>query len=69
MNLYDTDQRIQSNSLQYDCLNYHIRHETLAYQELSDVVDEVIPYCFRPANDFHESFEAFDQSTFSKVKF
>jgi hypothetical protein len=29
----------------------------LAYQDLSDVVDEVIPYCFRPENNLDESFE------------
>jgi hypothetical protein len=46
LNLYDTDQRFQSNPLQFDCLNYRIRRETLAYQDLSDVIDEVIPYYF-----------------------
>ncbi|CAF0733814.1 unnamed protein product [Adineta steineri] len=38
------------NSLQYDCLNYHIYYEKPSAQELLDVIDEVIPYCFRPEN-------------------
>ena len=37
--------------LQYDCIYYRIRYEKLAYQELSNVIDETIPYCFRPANE------------------
>ncbi|CAF3802137.1 unnamed protein product [Rotaria sordida] len=46
------------NSLQYDCLNYYyIYHKEVAYQGLLDMIDEVIPYCFRPANNFNESFE------------
>jgi hypothetical protein len=69
LNLYDTDQRFQSNPLQFDCLNYRIRRETLAYQDLSDVVDEVIPYCFRPATDFHEPFEAFNDTSSQKLSF
>ncbi|CAF0733758.1 unnamed protein product [Adineta steineri] len=45
------------NSLQYDCLNYHIYYEKPAYQELLDAVDEVIPYCFRPKNYHERLFE------------
>ncbi|CAF3621690.1 unnamed protein product [Adineta steineri] len=36
---------------QYDCLYYHLHHEKLAYQGLSNVIDDLIPYCFRPLND------------------
>jgi len=42
LNLYDRDR-----SLDFDCLYYHIENEKLAYQQLSNVVDELIPYCFR----------------------
>ncbi|CAF4223155.1 unnamed protein product, partial [Adineta steineri] len=45
------------NSLQYDCLNYHIYYEKPAYQELLDAVDEIIPYCFRPENYHDRLFE------------
>jgi hypothetical protein len=58
LNLYNTDQTFKSNSLEYNCLDYHVYHEKLVYQELSHVTDEVIPYCFRPADNFDESFEA-----------
>ena len=68
-NLYDTDQRFQSGALQFDCLNYYVRRETLAYQELSDIVDEVIPYCFRSTSDFNALFEHFDASSHAKLSF
>ncbi|CAF1353214.1 unnamed protein product [Adineta steineri] len=45
------------NSLQYDCLNYHIYYEKPAHQELLDVIDEVIPYCFRPEKYHARLFE------------
>jgi len=59
LNLYDTDQTLKSNSFQFDCLNYQIYHEKLAYQGSSNVIDEVIPYCFHSTNNFDESLEAF----------
>jgi hypothetical protein len=69
LNLYNTDRRFQSNPLQFDCFNYRIRRETLAYQDSSDVVDELIPYCIRPTTDFYESFEAFDIPSSQKLNF
>ncbi len=58
LNLYNTDRTLKSNSLQFDCLNYHVYRETgFAYQELSDMIDEVIPYCFRPENNFDQPSE------------
>ena len=69
LNLYDTDPRFKSNSLQFDCLDYHTRNEILVYQELSDVVDEVIPYCFRPVNNSDEPFEAFVDSRSQNLSF
>jgi hypothetical protein len=59
LNLYDTDQTLKSNSFQFNCLNYHIYRGTLAYQGSSNVIDEVIPYCFHSTNNFDESLEAF----------
>jgi hypothetical protein len=69
LNLYNTNQTFKSNSLQFDCLNYHVYREKLAYQELSDIVDEVIPYCIRPTNNFDEPFEAFVDPLSQKFSF
>ena len=68
-NLYDTYQRFESNALQFDCLNYRIRRETLAYQLLSDVVEELIPFCFRPGTSFRESLNDFDNSFSQQLSF
>ena len=46
-NLYDTDSSFKTNLLQSDCLNYYAYHEKIVYQELSDLVEEKIPYCVR----------------------
>ena len=51
LNLYNTDRTINKTLLEYDCLYYRVRNEKLAYQELSNVIDETIPYCFRPINE------------------
>jgi hypothetical protein len=66
--LYNTDQTLKSNSFDYDCLNYHVYREKLAYQKW-DLVDEVIPYCFRPANNFDELLEAFVDPLLQKLSF
>ncbi|CAM4828686.1 unnamed protein product [Rotaria magnacalcarata] len=51
LNLYSTDRTMDDTSLQYDCLFYRVRHEKLAFQELSNIIDNTIPYCFRPDNE------------------
>ncbi|CAF2835066.1 unnamed protein product [Rotaria sp. Silwood2] len=48
--LHDTNELLNGNILQFDCLFYPVTKEKLAYQELSNVIDELIPYCFRPIN-------------------
>jgi len=58
--LYNTDRIFLNNPLYFDCLNYYKYREVQAYQELSDVVDELIPYCIRPANDSND--ELFDSN-------
>ena len=68
-NLYDTDRRFQRDYLQFDCLNYYVPRETRAYQQLSDVVDEVIPYCFRPADESRETDEFLNESLHQKLTF
>ena len=68
-NLDKTSRKVQSNLLQFDCLNYHVRRKTRAYQDSFDVVDEVIPYCFRPANDSNQSLEPFDKTLHRRVFF
>jgi len=50
LNLYNTDRRMNDTLLEFDCLYYRQRNEKLAYQELSNVIDNTIPYCFRPLN-------------------
>jgi hypothetical protein len=67
--LYNTDQTFKINSFGYDCLNYHVYREKLAYQQLSDVVDEVISYCFPPTDDFDQSFEVFVDPLEQKLSF
>ena len=68
-NLYDTGRKVPTGHLQFDCLNYYIRRETWAYQHLPDVVDEVIPYCFRPTNDSRERYDAFDESRHQNLSY
>ncbi|CAM2709396.1 unnamed protein product [Rotaria socialis] len=48
--LYDTDVIVDENILESNCLYYRINTEKLAYQELSNIIDEMIPYCLRPMN-------------------
>ncbi|CAF2441824.1 unnamed protein product [Rotaria sp. Silwood2] len=77
LNLYNTDRSMNDNSLQFDCLYYRVRYEKLAYQELSNVIDNIIPYCFRPINqselltsDFentHSRTFTFDELRFNNV--
>ncbi len=69
LNLFNTNQTITSNSLQYHCLNYHIYREKPAYQELRDVIDEVIPYCFRPENNFDETVKTSINPLSQKLSF
>ena len=61
-NIYDSDRRFQSDYLKFDCLNYYVRRQTRTCRKLSDTVDKVIPYCFRPACDSRESYEVFNES-------
>ncbi|UJR16672.1 hypothetical protein I4U23_003572 [Adineta vaga] len=35
------------NPLQFDCLYYYKEYRTMIYQELANVIDELIPYCLR----------------------
>ncbi|CAF1574480.1 unnamed protein product, partial [Adineta steineri] len=69
LNLYHTNEAINSNSLQYHCLNYHVHREKPAYSKLLDMVDEVIPYCFRPVNYFEESSETSVHPLSQKLSF
>ena len=69
LNLYDTDRRFRRNLLQFDCVDYRVQRETKAYQDLSDIVVEVIPFCFRPADNFSESFEVLDGLPYKKLSF
>ena len=68
-NLYDIDKRFQSNAFQFDCLNYQIRRETVAHELLSDAVEELMPFCFRPESNLHESLNDFDDSFSEQLSF
>ena len=46
----------EDNILEFDCLHYRVGKEKLAYQELSNVINEAIPYCFRPINISEDLF-------------
>ena len=48
--LYETTEMIKNKTFQFDCLYYRVSHEKLAYQELSNIISDTIPYCFRPLN-------------------
>jgi hypothetical protein len=71
--LHDSDEIIDENLLQFDCLYYRVSQERLAYQELSNVINDAIPYCFRPVNTSEKLFRNFinthDQNlTFEKLR-
>ncbi|CAF3319054.1 unnamed protein product [Rotaria sp. Silwood2] len=57
--LHDTNELINGSILQFDCLYYRATKEKVAYQELSNVIDELIPYCFRPININESLFQNF----------
>ncbi|CAF1271523.1 unnamed protein product [Rotaria sp. Silwood1] len=40
----------------FDCLYYRVTKEKLAYQELSNIINELIPHCFRPINTSESLF-------------
>ncbi|CAF1527177.1 unnamed protein product, partial [Adineta ricciae] len=46
--LHDIDKTTNEHIWQYDCLYYYVTREELAYQELSNLISDMIPYCFRP---------------------
>lgn len=62
LNLYNTDRIMASTSLEYDCLYYRVRNEKTIYQELSNVIDNTIPYCFRPVNQTKAIFSNINNS-------
>jgi hypothetical protein len=71
--LHHTNEAFDDNVLEFDCLYYHISNEKLAYQELSNVINDAIPYCFRPINRSEILLEDFlimtDQSlTFEELR-
>ena len=74
--LHNTDEIFDDNSLDFDCLYYRVSNEKLAYQELSNVINDLIPYCFRPINNYEKIFfqnlflNTFDQKlTFEELRF
>ncbi|CAF4978062.1 unnamed protein product, partial [Rotaria sp. Silwood1] len=67
--LYDSDELINDNILQFDCLYYRVSKEKLAYQELSNVINELIPYCFRPINRNESLFRNFINTEDQKLTF
>ena len=49
--VHDASKTFSEDFVQYDCLDYSSEKEKLAFQDLSDVISEVIPFCFRPLID------------------
>ncbi|CAF3923216.1 unnamed protein product [Adineta steineri] len=56
LNLYETDKTVHDNVLYYDCLYNYIIDKKYSYQDLSNVIIDYIPYCFRPLNKTKELF-------------
>ncbi|CAF2519977.1 unnamed protein product [Rotaria sp. Silwood2] len=54
--LHDTNEMNNDNSLQFICLYYCVSKDKLTYQELSNVINEAISYCFRPLNRSENQF-------------
>ncbi|CAF1297509.1 unnamed protein product [Adineta steineri] len=69
LNFYHTDEAINSNSLQYNCLNYRVHREKPAYSKLLDMIDGVIPYCFRPVYYFERALETSANPLSQKLSF
>ena len=72
-NLFNTDRRLKEISLEYDCLNYRVRNEELAYQDLFHIIEDTIPYCFRPAEqkeriDFNSTDQINRNLTFEELR-
>ncbi|CAF1238873.1 unnamed protein product [Adineta ricciae] len=52
LNMYNVERKdFESHSLAYDCLNHYIYRKKLAYQNLYDIIVDIIPFCIRPSND------------------
>ena len=70
LNTYNTDRNIiKSNQYQFDCLNYRIQSSKLVYQELSDVLDMKISYCFRPLTNTDQLTDISMDSLSKKLSF
>ncbi|CAF4817089.1 unnamed protein product, partial [Rotaria magnacalcarata] len=67
--LYDTDVIVDENILEFNCLYYRINTEKLAYQELSNIIDEMIPYCLRPMNISKILFRNFTNTNSQNLTF
>jgi len=38
------------NQFEFDCLSYEVSSETFVYQQLANIINDVIDYCIRPTN-------------------
>ena len=54
--------------MEYDCLYYRVMNEKLVYQQLSNIINDQIEYCFRPINkslriksDLNQTFITFEE--------
>ena len=63
LNLHDSNPMMNDNVLQSDCLHYYVQNSTVTYQDLADVVNELIPYCFRPNNVIQKLYDDFSEVT------
>ena len=67
--LHDIDKTTNEHIWQYDCLYYYVTREELAYQELSNLVSDMIPYCFRPLTKTDEPIRNVIQSNDQQFTF
>ncbi|CAF3944718.1 unnamed protein product [Adineta steineri] len=69
LNFYHTEEVIEGKSLQYNCLNYRVYREESADSELSHMIDEVIPFCFRPEDYSKRSLDTYVNPLSQKLTF
>ena len=70
LNLYRIARQINGHSLHFDCLDSRRQRTQLAYQHLSDVVEDEIPYCFllTPSSETPSMLRGHDQLTFEQMR-
>ena len=53
--VYDRDETVSDQIDHKICLYYQIYREEIVHEDISNLIDEIIPYCFRPIGLDHKS--------------